>query len=476
MAQEKIKCPKCGAQFELTEVISKEIEATISQKYEAREKELMTQLKSDQKKIAEQAKKEAEEAIKVELLDIRAQLDDKSKKLDASQQKELALLQKEHALQEKEKTLELEATKKLAVKEKEIRESVELERKAIEDKARKQAEQSYLLELKDAQEQLIEKSKQLEKSQQQELELRKRQRELEEKEKTLELEAMRRVDAEKNKILEEVTKQFEEQHRLKDAEKDKKLADMTRQIDELKRKAEQGSQQAQGEVLELDLEMRLKTRFPIDNIESVEKGTKGADLLQTVLVQSGRVCGKILWETKRAKNWSDTWVQKVKDDQLAAKADISVIVSEILPKGVQQFEYSNGVWITDIPSAINLAMALRVGMIEVSRERELQAGKQGKMELVYNYLTGVEFKNRVEAILQSFVAMKGDLEKEKRALQSIWAKREKQIERVICNISGMHGDLEGIAGMALPSIKTLELPVVDVEVESEENKDESVNI
>lgn len=473
MAQEKIKCPQCGAQFELTEIISREIEATVSQKYEtqinilkaeadSREKRLKEQFKSEQQKIAEQAKKDAEETLKIELEAIRSQLAEKSKKLEAADEKELELIKREQSVQEKERSMSLEFEKKLAAKEKEIRASVDAEKKAVEEKARKQAEQAYSVELKDAKEQLKEKSKLLEESQQQELALRKKQRELEEREKSLKLETMRQVDAEKDKITEEAKRQFEEQHRLKDAEKDKKLADMTRQIDDLKRKAEQGSQQAQGEILELDLESRLHLKFPIDDIEPIQKGVKGADILETVKSQLGHVCGKILWESKRTKAWSDTWIQKAKDDQLAAKADLVVIMTEVLPKDVQQFEQTNGVWITDISSAINLAIALRSGMIQVARERESQVGKQEKMEVVYNYLTGPEFKNRVEAIVGSFVSMKAALDKEKRSMEKIWAKREKQIERVIHNISGMHGDLEGMAGKVLPAIKLLELTPEEV--------------
>ncbi|MDD5464906.1 MAG: DUF2130 domain-containing protein [Candidatus Omnitrophica bacterium] len=482
MTQEKIKCPQCGTQFELTEVISREIEATISQKYEtqistlrteaeAREKQLKEQFKSEQHKIAEQAKRDAAEALKIELETIRSLLSEKSKKLEAADKKELELIKREQSVQEKERSMSLDFENKLAVKEKEIRALLDKEKKAAEEKVRKQAEQAYSVELKDTQEQLKDLSKQLEESRQQELALRKRQRELEDREKSLELDAMRKVDAEKGKITEEAKRQFEEKHRLKDAEKDKKLADMTRQIDELKRKAEQGSQQAQGEILELDLEGRLHSRFPMDDIEPIQKGIKGGDALETVKSQLGHACGKILWESKRTKAWSDSWIQKAKDDQLAAKADLVVIMTEILPKGVQQFDQINGVWVVDISSAINLAVALRTGMIQVARERELQAGKQGKMELVYNYLTGPEFRNRIEAMVSSFVAIKSVLDAEKRAMQKLWARREKQIERVIDNISGMHGDLEGIAGKALPVIRVLELPVDGGEGESVETQE-----
>jgi len=331
-------------------------------------------------------------------------------------------------------------------------------KKAIEEKAKKEAQESLNIKISDLNEQLEEKTKNLKEAQRQELELRKRQRELEEKEEKLELELSRKIDAERQKIIQKTSNEFEETHRLKDAEKDKQLDDMKKQIDELKRKSEQGSQQMQGEVLELELEESLKEEFPFDDIEPVAKGIKGGDIIQTVKTQSGRICGKILWETKRTKNWSDSWIQKLKDDQRDAKADLAILASETLPKGFHHFRLISGVWVTDILSAVSLALALRVVLIQVARERETQVGKKEKMEIAYNYLTGQEFRNRVEAIVESFTAMKVDLEAERRAMLKIWAKRGKQIERVISNAAGMHGDLQEIAGSSLPTIKILELP------------------
>ncbi len=333
--------------------------------------------------------------------------------------------------------------------------------KSFEEKAKKEAQELVNLKTSDLKEQLEEKTKNLEEAQKHELALRKKQRELEEKEEKLELELSRKIDDERQKIIEKASQGFEEKHRLKDAEKDKQLNDMKTQIDELKRKAEQGSQQMQGEVLELELEESLKEEFPFDDIEPVAKGIRGGDIIQIVKTQSGRICGKILWETKRTKTWSDSWIQKLKDDQREAKADMAILASESLPKGFHHFRQIAGVWVTDILSAVSLALALRVVLIQVAREREVQVGKKEKMEMAYNYLTGSEFRNRVEAIVESFIAMKEDLEAERRAMQKIWAKREKQIERVISNTAGMHGDLQEIAGASLPAIKTLKLPTDD---------------
>ncbi|MBI4232134.1 DUF2130 domain-containing protein [Candidatus Peregrinibacteria bacterium] len=346
----------------------------------------------------------------------------------------------------------------LKQKEAEYNLRIKEDREKLVAKAKKEALESINLEVQDLKAQLSEKTTKLQTSQQAELELRKRTRELEAKEKNLELEVTRKIDEERKRIQEDMAKDLEDRHRLKDAEKDKQLADMRNKIDDLQRKAEQASQQSQGEVLELELEDLLKAEFPLDDIEPVAKGVRGADVLQIVKNQLGKVCGKILWETKRTKNWSDSWIQKLKDDQREAKVDISVIISEALPAGVDHFKQISGVWVSDISSALCLAAALRVLLIQVARANSAQDGKNEKMEIMYNYLIGPEFRNRVEAIVESFVAMKADLDTEKRATQKIWAKREKQIENVIAHIGGMHGDLQGIAGASLPSIKVLELP------------------
>ncbi len=312
--------------------------------------------------------------------------------------------------------------------------------------------------MEDLKARLKERDEKLEKSERQELELRKIKRGLEEEKKNIELEMMRRLDQERQKIEEKVKRESEERHKLKDLEKDKQFADMRTQIEELKRKAEQGSQKIQGEVMEIELEKILKDEFFFDEIEPVSSGIRGADIIQTVKTQSGHICGKILWESKRTKNWSDTWIQKLKDDQREAKADIAVIVSETLPKGFHHFRQIKDIWVTDLPSTLSLALALRTMLIQVAKTQELQTGKEEKMEIVYNYLIGPEFRNRVQTIAEAFITMKNDLDTERRAIENIWAKREKQISRVVSNISGMRGDLEGIVGTSLPSIKILKLP------------------
>ncbi len=451
MTQETIKCPKCGELIKLSEAISHDIETAIKSKYE---KESETRLKEERKQLEIKVKKEVKESVGLELTDLKEQVTEKNKKLEEIQKQELELRKRERQLGEKEESI----AKQFETHEKQLKEKWLLEKKEIEEKAKKEAEEVQKVQLADLQEQIKEKAERLEKSQKQELELRKQQRQLEEDKKAFELESSRKLDAERQKIREKVGRELGESHRLKDAEKDKQLTDMRGQIEELKRKAEQGSQKIQGEVLELELEQLLKDEFPFDEINSVSSGIRGADISHIVKTQSGQVCGKILWETKRTKSWHDKWVQKLKDDQREAKADLAVIVSETLPKGFHHFRQINGVWVTDIPSALSLGSALRAVLIQVARTRDIQTGKEEKKEIVYNYLMGIEFKNRVQAIIEGFIAMKKDLDLEKRVTTKSWAKREKQIERVIQNIAGMHGDLEGIAGPSLPAIKALELP------------------
>ncbi|MDP3048839.1 MAG: DUF2130 domain-containing protein [Thermodesulfovibrionales bacterium] len=244
-------------------------------------------------------------------------------------------------------------------------------------------------------EQITDKDKKIEKLQNNELEFRKKMRELEEQKKNVDLEVERKIDERRKEIEQKSIEMFTEQHRLKDLEKDKKVSDMLKTIEDLKRKAEQGSMQTQGEVLELDLEALLKAKFPIDEIEPVPKGIKGADILQKVHSRNGQYCGTIIWETKRTKAWSDGWILKLKDDQREVKAEFAVIVSEALPKEVRSFKEIEGVWVTNFTLASSLAEVLRTGLIQVSHAKLSAVGKSEKMEVLYNYLSGPEFRQKV---------------------------------------------------------------------------------
>jgi hypothetical protein len=235
---------------------------------------------------------------------------------------------------------------------------------------------------------------------------------------------------------------------------------MQQKIEELKQKAEQGSQQLQGEVLELELESLLRAKFPFDTIEPVPKGEFGGDTLQRVVSQSGVMTGTILWESKRTKNWSNGWLVKLREDQRTAKAEISVLVSQALPEGIETFDVIDGVWITHPRAILPVATILRHTLLQVSNARLISEGQQTKAEMVYQYLTGPRFKQRVEAIVEAFSSMQDDLDKERKAIMKQWAKRDEQIERVMSATVGMYGDLQGIAGKSIQEIEGLELPAL----------------
>jgi hypothetical protein len=225
----------------------------------------------------------------------------------------------------------------------------------------------------------------------------------------------------------------------------------------MKKKMTQGSMQTQGDVLEVDIEERLKREFPTDEISPVSTGVKGGDIQQQVRSRSGAEAGLILWECKRTKGWSSGWIPKLKSDGRNCKASICLLVSETLPEEIDTFGQMEGVWVSSLKMCIPLAHALRHILLEVAQEKSLQVGRLDKAELVFEYMTGPEFKGRLEAILEAYKNMLEDLESEKRAMEKIWSKREKQIRQVTTNLSGMHGDLAGISAGALPSIKLLEL-------------------
>ena len=279
-------------------------------------------------------------------------------------------------------------------------------------------------------------------------------RSLKRKNEDAEIEMKKKIFEAEEKVRREALKQADEEHRLKDLEKDKIIADLKKLNEEMKRRAEQGSQQTQGESLELELEQKLKSEFPTDLINEVKKGQRGADITQIVVDKLGRNCGTILWESKNAK-WTDSWISKLKEDGRRAKADLLVLVSVNLPKEIKS--YKDGVWITGLNNFLDLAWALRYSLISVYHERSSSKGKDEKMKILYEYLTGNEFRLRVEGIVESFTNLQEELEREKRWFNVKWARQEKEIRKVLDHTHGMYGDLQSVIGKSLPEIKTLEI-------------------
>ena len=400
------------------------------------------------------------EALKSQLSgQVRAELEmefaAKNEKLRSQEQH---LRQAEEVAREKEQSLDEEIAKRTA-----------LEAKKLKAEANKNAKQELAIELADSANQIEELNKKVTGLQSQELTLRKRERELSAAQEELKLETARELEAKSQQIRDEARAQFKSEHDLKKAEQDQKISELTKQIDDLKRRAEQGSQQTQGEVQELALEGMLCSSFMHDSIEPVAKGANGADVQQRVFDSSGNDCGSILWESKRTKAWSNTWLAKLRDDQRAARAECAVIVTQSMPPGTHNLTLIDGVWVCSWACAEGLARALRFGLLEAGKNRMAANGRGEKQEMVYAYLSGQEFKRCIEGIVEAFVAMRSDLDKEKRAMASIWKRREKQIERAVGNAAGLYGDLQGIIGNSLPMVAELTLEGGDGETNGVED-------
>ncbi len=409
MTDSKITCPGCGQEISIDEAFTHQIEIKLKKEYESKER------------IKEQ------------------ELNDKATEL-------------------KKKELDLVNAKKsvdVLVAER-VSKQINQEKLELWKKAQVEADKKKTAEMKILEEQLKQKDLKLSEAQKNELSVRKEKNRLEEEKKEFELEKLRQLDKERKGIIEEADKKAKEESKYVIAQLEKKLNDVSKSNEEMKRKLEQGSQQTQGEVLELELEDVLKAEFPQDEITPVPKGINGADIIQKVCDRGGRFCGRITWESKKTKTWSEGWIQKLKDDQRAIKAELAVIVSAVLPDNVKGFAFRDGIWICDIKLAVALASALRINLEAVAREKIMSVGKNEKMEILYTYLTGIEFRQKVEAIVEVFSEMQEGLYREKKLIETSWAKRERQIQKVISNTVGMYGDLSGLASMQ--PIKMLELP------------------
>lgn len=409
-----VKCPKCEHEFPLSEGVLRGLRDSLSRELQGDLDKREQQLTVSRKELADQRK-----AIKKE----QEELDEKVQAL-----------------------VDVQVSKKEA----------EIRTKA-EERATKKAAEEGAARLKELQEELEEKAGALKKAEDAELELRREKRKLAEAQEKLELDLQRKLDDERGKIRAEAMKQADEASHLKFAEKDKQLNDLKEQLKEAQRKAEQGSMQAQGDVLEVDFEQQLKQAFPLDTINPVSTGVRGADVTQEVMSRTGRPCGKILYEAKRTKNWGNDWPTKLKQDMRDARADMGMIVTQALPKDIDRFGEKDGVWVSDYASAIPLACALRATLHEVMIAKAHKEGARGKQELLYEYLTGNDFRQRVQAVIEAFTSMREDLEREKRALTKYWGKREKQLGMVMENMSGMYGDVQALSGGAVPMIAEMEL-------------------
>lgn len=332
----------------------------------------------------------------------------------------------------------------------------EQSREKLEKDILERVENEKKIELLDLKKQNEEKEKKLEESRKRELDFIAEKRALEESKKDLELEVARKLEAERKALFDKATQKVLEEHALADAQKDKQLADTRNQLEVLQRKMDQSSQQAKGENLETELEDLLLETFRSDDITPIEKGINGADILHKVHAASGNCCGIIIWETKNTKTWSNKWVSKLKEDQRQYKADCAVLVTTTLPKEIKSFDYKNGVLITNFALAPSLALIIRDGIIQQNAIKNANIGKNEKLEGLFTYITGPQFKHRIEAIGEAWQEMRAEIDEERRVFAKKWAQREKQLEKMANSVAGMYGDMKGIAGPTMQKIALLE--------------------
>lgn len=487
-----VLCPKCGAAVVMTEVLARPFleserkklekdalertaaferrESEVEKKRQALaeiEKSLKTQqaevdrvveerLRAERETLLQEAIKKTASSYAAKLQSVEKELAENKTRLIAAERAELEAHLQRQAIESERRNLELTVSRRIAE-----------ERDKIRETALQEHSQQFQAELNNAELALAEKDAKLREAQQAELLIRKERQALDDQKRELELQIERRLHEERTKIRETTQREGEEEFRLKLGEKDKVIGDMRKQVEELRRKSDQGSQQLQGEVLELELETILKVAFPGDRVEPVVNGRAGGDLVQTVIGPNGLVCGTILWESKRAKNWSNEWLIKNRDDQRTVGADIGAIITTSLPKDVDAFDRIDSVWVAAVRCTVPLAKSLRQGLVELAKVKIAAQGQEGKMERMYGYLTGNQFHQRVASILEAYMSMHTDLDAEKRAINKHWGRRQRQLDLLLSGASGMYGDLQGIVGKSLPEINGLELPGLNEETATE---------
>lgn len=422
-----IRCPHCTQAFDVEEVLSSDVEQRLKQQYEQKLKQSLSQLDTERKRLeAQQAEFEEKRKKQNEIFGERLQ------------QEKLKLEQQAQADREK-----LQAE--------------------LQQQIRKSIAGDYENRLRLLQESEREKEEKLRAAQQKELTFLRREKELQEKETELELQLQKKLLQEKASILEQLRRDEEkrlelkeEEHRFKMKDLQMQLEEQKRLIEEMKKRAEQGSMQRQGEVQELLLEEMLKDHFPFDIISEVGKGVEGADCLQTVRNHLGHDCGKIIFESKRTKTFQQSWIEKLKNDMRSQGADVAILVTQAYPKDFKCFGELEGVWICSFSEVIALTSAMRHTIIRIAEAKKGEENKGEKMQLLYDYLTGNEFRQQMETIVEGFMAMKISIDKERIQMEKLWKEREKQLHKVLISTSGLYGSIKGIAGASVGNIPLLE--------------------
>ena len=408
----QIACPNCGTHIDVNDLLAHQLEEQIQRKYQN------------------------------ELNETRNEFSKKQEQL---------LLDKEAFEEKKRRENELFQER--------FEQKLKDERKTIEEKLKIKLAQEQGEQFADLQKELNEKSEQIKELNRTKAEIEKLKREKDELKEVVEAESQRKLSAQIQEEKEKIRRSEEERNELRIRELLKQLEDQKKLTEEMKRKQEQGSMQLQGEVQELAIEEWLMASFPMDTIEEIRKGARGGDCIQTVHTRTQQNCGRIYYESKRAKDFQPSWIEKFKADMRDKACDMGVLVTEVMPSDMQRMGQKDGVWICTYEEFKGLCSVLRETIVQISSTLVAQENKGDKMHLLYDFLTSSTFRMQVEAIVEGFTQMKADLESEKRSMQRIWKQREKQIEKVIVNTIDMYGSVKGIAGNAVQEVRALELPV-----------------
>jgi len=416
MPNSNIKCPNCGSEFDVQNVLSADVEQKLRQEFEKQLQQSLLLVNADKRKLEEEQK----------------QFEEKKKK-------ENELFQQK--IQQEKQKMEIE----------------------LQQQLRKSISADYENELRLLKQNKEETEERLKAARQKEYEFLKKEQELKNREQELEIILQKKLIAERNILSQQIRKEEIERTTLKETEYQLKVKELEKQLDdqrklaeEMKRKAEQGSTQLQGEAQELLLEEILRDHFPYDSISEVGKGVEGADCIQTVYNKMGAECGKIIFESKRHKSFQNGWVDKLKSDMRNKQADVAILVTKVYPKDMGCFGERDGVWICSFSEVIALTNALRHTILRIAETKKSEENKGEKMQMLYSYLTGTEFRQQIETIVEGFLSLKNSLTKEKMQMEKIWKEREKQLEKVLLSTSGMYGSIKGIAGSSIGDISLLE--------------------
>jgi hypothetical protein len=413
-----IKCPNCHSTIDVNEILNHQLEEEYKKKYLAEQKKIELEIKAKRKEY-----KDAFDKLKADKRMIQDSQEKFNEKLKQATREQLKI-EKEKLEQELKKELTKEQSKSMALLQKELNE----------------------------------KSEQLKELNNSKIEIEKLKREKEEASSKAKMEAQielnRLLQLEKEKIF----KSIEEQNKLKLQQKDEQISQMKRDIESAQRKATQASMQIQGEVLELAIESWLVSQFPFDVIKEVKKGAFGADCIQTVHTRELKDCGVICYESKNTKAWSDSWISKLKKDMLCVNADIGVLVTSVYPRNMKRMGFLNGIWVCSFDEFKGSVSLLRESLIRLQKVTKKEENRADKMSLLYNYMSGNEFSMQMKAIVDGFITMQQELDKEKRSLMATWKRRQKTIDNVLANTTEMYGALQGIAGSStICYIEALEL-------------------